>query len=161
MCFIYSRSFEVMHDWHRCVPGCHLGWNWHWFRAALKHVNSTSPCFKLCFTQHRWKKSFKTKRRGFGQRVWVEMRRLKDEGKQGEANLSLEIFLPFDPCSKLISRSRKMSHPQGTEDFSVEAADLAGSIIQSQYLGIAVAVAIIGYLPSAEAWLLWITGKRH
>lgn len=44
-----------------------------------------------------------------------------------------------------------MSYPQGTEDFSVEAADLAGSIIQSQYLGVTVAVTIIGYLPSAKA----------
>lgn len=45
----------------------------------------------------------------------------------------------------------KMSYPQATEDLSVEAADLAGSIVQGQYLGVAVAVAIIGYLPSAEA----------
>lgn len=54
-----------------------------------------------------------------------------------------------------------MSYPQGAEDFSVEAADLAGSIIQSQYLGVTVAVAVIGYLPPAKARLLWIAGKRH
>lgn len=56
-----------------------------------------------------------------------------------------------------------MSHPQGTEDFSVEAADLAGSIVQSQYLGVAVAVAIVGYLPSEESCLLWrhLTGKLN
>lgn len=63
----------------------------------------------------------------------------------------MEILLLFDPCIKLILLLRKMSYPQGTEDFSVEAADLAGSIIQSQYFGITVAVAIIGYLPAAEA----------
>lgn len=61
------------------------------------------------------------------------------------------MFSLFDPCIELISLSRKMSYPQGTEDFSVEAADLAGSIIQSQYLGVTVAVTIIGYLPSAKA----------
>lgn len=58
----------------------------------------------------------------------------------------MEIFLLFHPCIKL-----KMSYPQGAEDFSVEAADLAGSIIQSQYLGVTVAVAVIGYLPPAKA----------
>lgn len=53
----------------------------------------------------------------------------------------------------------KMSYPQGTEDVSVEAADLAGSIIQGQYLGVTVAVAIIGYLQAAEARLLRPTRK--
>ncbi len=53
-----------------------------------------------------------------------------------------------------------MCYPQGAEAFSVKAADLARSIIQSQYLGVAVAVAIIGYLPSAEAWLLQSAGKK-
>lgn len=43
-----------------------------------------------------------------------------------------------------------MPHLQGTEDFTVEAAGLAGSIVQSQYLGVTVAVAVIGYLPSEE-----------
>lgn len=61
------------------------------------------------------------------------------------------ILLLSDPCAKSPSLSEKLSYPQGTEDFSVEAADLAGSIIHSQYLGVTVAVAIIGNLPSAEA----------
>lgn len=43
----------------------------------------------------------------------------------------------------------------------MEAADLAGSIIQSQDLGVAVAVAIIGYLPSEKVWLLWTAGKKR
>lgn len=46
----------------------------------------------------------------------------------------------------------QMCYLQDTDDFSVEVADLAGSIIQSQYLGVAVAVAVIGYLPSEEGW---------
>lgn len=72
-----------------------------------------------------------------------------------------EVFQLFDPRIKWISLSRKVSYPQGAEDFSVEAADLAGSIVQSQDLSVAVAVAIIGYLPSAEEWLLGITEKRQ
>ena len=76
----------------------------------------------------------------------------------GEINL-WRYFSFSDPCIKLLSLSGKKSYPQGAEDFSVEAADLTGSIIQSQYLCVTVTVAIIGYLPSAEAWLLWITRK--
>lgn len=33
----------------------------------------------------------------------------------------------------------------------MEAADLAGSVVESQYLGVTEAVAVIGNLPSAEA----------
>lgn len=83
---------------------------------------------------------------------------MKGTTLRGEINL-WRYFSFFDPCIKLLSLSGKQSYPQGAEDFSVEAADLTGSIIQSQYLGVTVTVAIIGYLPSAEAWLLWITGK--
>lgn len=36
-----------------------------------------------------------------------------------------------------------MSHPEGTDDVCVEAADLTGSVVQSEDLGIAVAVAIV------------------
>ena len=54
-------------------------------------------------------------------------------------------------CITLISLFGRLSYPQGAEDFSVKAADLAGSVIQSQNLGVTVAVAIIGNLPSAEA----------
>lgn len=53
----------------------------------------------------------------------------------------------------------KISHPQGTEDFSVQAADLAGSVIQSQDLGVTVAVAIIGHLPSAKSDYCGLLGK--
>ena len=44
-----------------------------------------------------------------------------------------------------------LSYPEGAEDFRVEAADLTGSVVQRQNLGVTVAVAVVGYLPSAEA----------
>lgn len=48
---------------------------------------------------------------------------------------------------KIIIPIQTLSYPQGTNVFIAEAADLAGSIIHSQYLGVTVAVAIIGNLP--------------
>ena len=54
-----------------------------------------------------------------------------------------------------------MFYPQGAKGLSVEAANLAGAVVHSQYLGVAVAVAVVGHLPSEEALLLRITGKRH
>lgn len=53
-------------------------------------------------------------------------------------------------ASYLIFLWSKRSHPEGTEHFSVEAADLAGAVVQSQDLGVTVAVTIIGNLQKAE-----------
>lgn len=39
-----------------------------------------------------------------------------------------------------------MSYPQGAEHLGVEAADLTGSVVQGEDLGVAVAVAVIRHL---------------
>lgn len=47
----------------------------------------------------------------------------------------------------LLTPSGTPSYLQSAENLRVEAADLTGAVVQRQYLGVAVAVAVVGNLP--------------
>lgn len=52
-----------------------------------------------------------------------------------------------------------LPHPQCAEYFSVEAADLTGSVVQTQNLTVAIAVAVIGDLDQIRDDYTEMTGK--